>query len=371
MSAFLALLCKEMALSIPFVCFTISYVLQPDPDWRSRIRGAIVASWPLFLVVAAYIGLRLLLFGSLPRSPLHETATWVTLLTNLPRYAVSLLVPIDLEAIKPFFRAYPEAFLGASTLLALFGLVVARHLARDRILLVALVCTTICLLPVVRVYAPWYLYIPSVGIAILIGRLTDLVPNIWGQRSWVRVLVLVLLAANLFGLAQAQSWAYISGQITARVIQTLRSEVPRDGRAVALSVPTEYRGVPVFGWIGNLSYAMRLIGHPIAVDAIVGLRISETETDARVDVDDTGHIHLAIRGDRDFFRLQDLEILTGAVRPVVGQVFSTRHAKIDVMALNASGQPSRLKLTPRSFKLSDPNVRVFAFAGNTLKEVRP
>jgi hypothetical protein len=370
LTAFIALLCKEMAFSIPLVCFVISFATRTRDGSRSRFRGAVKDTMPLILITFAHLGLRYSLFGSLPQSSGHGIATVGMLFANLPRYAVGLVFPVDLETIKPFLRAHREVLFLVSAITAVFCLVVGRKLARDRIIFSIIICTCICLLPVLRVYAPWYLYIPSVGVALMIGRLAVLVPRIQMRKVWVRAFVLVIVIVHLTSLAQAQIRAYTSGSLTDGAIQSLRSLVPKKGRAVVLAIPSEYRGVPVFGWIGNLSYAMKLVGHPIDVHAIVGMRISDPEIEPEVIVDGASdHIHLAILGDRDFFRLQDLGVLTGATHPEVGQVFSTAHESVEVMALNASRQPSRLKIIPRSFAVSDPDIKVFAFKGGELNEI--
>jgi hypothetical protein len=369
LGTFLALLSKEMALSLPLVCFLIALTKQPDKALGLRVLDSIRSSAPILLIVVGYLGFRYSLFGTLPQSPVHETATLTSLLTNLPRYVLGLVVPTDLEAIKPFFRANPKAFLAASALLSVVFLIAALKFARDRILLALLACVCITVLPVVRVFAPWYLYIPSVGTALMVGRLATLIPKKSLQQVWLRSLVVILLVVHLYGLGQAQSRGYTSGTLTANVVDTLRRTVPKNGRVVVLSLPAEYRGVPVFSWLGNLTYAMRLFEHPIDVETLVGVHLTDVKTESEISVDDAGHIHLAILGERDFFRLQDLGMMTGARKPSVGLTFSTRHAQVEVKALNASGQASRLKVIPKSFLVSDPNVRVFAFFDGALREI--
>jgi len=181
--------------------------------------------------------------------------------------------------------------------------------------------------------------------------------------------LVALIGIHLAGLAQAMSWASTSGALAHGAIQTLKHSVERGGRAVVVAIPSEYRGVPVFGWIGNLQYSMQLMDHPIQVDAIVGIRLSGLETQILADVDEAGDIHLAIAGDSDFFRLQDLSFLTGSSRPEAGQAYSTLQAVIKVEALNASGHPARLTLSPRSFSVSDPGVQVYAFVDGHLKQL--
>ena len=368
-SAFCALLCKEMALSIPLICFIASFALGRSDSWSRRARTAVVDSSPVFVVVFAYLALRLALFGSLPDSPIHETATPVMMLMNFSRYTAGLSIPIDLEVIKPFFRAHPPALIVACIALAALSLLLLRNFVRDRILLAIVVCTGICLVPVIRVFAPWYLYIPTLGTALVVGRLSDKLPRASLSRVWVRLSLVVLIGFHLAGLAQAMSWASTAGALAHDAIQTLKDSVGKGGRAVVVAIPSEYRGVPVFGWIGNLQYGVQLMDHPIQVDAIVGIRLSGLETQILADVDEAGDIHLAIAGDSDFFRLQDLSFLTGSSRPEAGQAYSTRQAVIKVEALNASGHPARLTLSPRSFSVSDPGVQVYAFVDGHLKQL--
>tara|TARA_B100000686_G_C15803298_1_gene485322 strand:- start:257 stop:502 length:246 start_codon:yes stop_codon:yes gene_type:complete len=77
---------------------------------------------------------------------------------------------------------------------------------------------------------------------------------------------------------------------------------------------------------------------------------------------------MSISGETDFFRLHDLRLLTGARKPAPGQIYTVRDATVEVVRLNASGQPAEVVVTPRTFGLRG-DVKIFALRGSGLQEI--
>ena len=361
-----ALLSKEMAISLPLVSLLIAYAIERRDG--HALRDSAVAVAPIFCAFVLYIALRFALFGNFLQNPLQTATSTSAILTNVARYAVTLTFPLDLEILKPFFRSHPNLLLGASVVIAGGCIYFARSIGRDRTLLVLLGCVALSLIPVLRVFGPWYLYIPSVGVALFVGRAFELVERGIKRKAAISWALVLLLGLQISGLGQRQLWAFRAGKLTSEAIETLAVNVDAGNRVAVLSLPTEYRGVPVFGWLGNLEYAMHLFDHDIGPLTAVGVRLSGSTVETETIVESSKKIRMSISGETDFFRLHDLRLLTGARKPAPGQIYNVRDATVEVVRLNASGQPAEVVVTPRTFGLRG-DVKIFAFRGSGLQEI--
>jgi hypothetical protein len=175
------------------------------------------------------------------------------LLTNIGRYGAGLIFPFDLEAVKPFFRPRPDLLLvgslvGIGVFFALLRFVVAR-----RPLVFACAWIGITLLPVLKFAGPWYLYIPSMGVALGLGYLlAAFVPRGKVERVRRWIVVAIIIGIHLFGIAQEEYNTRIASNMSRQVLSELIQYVPAAKKAILINAPSQYRGVPVFGWKGNL-----------------------------------------------------------------------------------------------------------------------
>lgn len=380
-----ALLSKEMAVSLPLVSILIGAVIPiirsdriPDvPNGFIReflirslraLSSGIRASTIHVLVLAAYLGLRYVHFGHLPGSALHSHLSLSHLAVNLARYAVELASPVSLDAMKPFLRAHPEIFQVGEFLLAVAAFAAMWVAARRPVLLLAAGWVVLALLPVLRVFAPWYLYIPSAGLAIGVGSLLAALWNV--ERTSVRVggicTVVVLIVV---GWLPHISRSAEASRLSRNVLSDLQ-ETALTGRSIELlNLPSDYRGVPVFGWPGNLRYALQLLGHPVPVEVLTSVRYRSLTEPTSVNVDTSANeIRIRLNGGGNSFQVYNLNVLSGRDRPRPGDTFSVGKYQMTVTALGSQRLPVEVSLRTHPNDRLDPG-QVLGFREGRLRPV--
>jgi Flp pilus assembly protein TadD len=176
----LALLSKEMAATFP-VLVALDRLTTAGP-WRVRLRQAAAASAPYVVVFALYLGARHAVLGQ-EGAPLYSLApiAWCATATFvLARYATLMLLPIGLDPHYPYpaLEGFTDPVVPFSLALLLCAGVAALVVARrHRGAAFALLWTGITILPVLRfgsfgdvLLADRFLYIPSVGLALLLAQ---------------------------------------------------------------------------------------------------------------------------------------------------------------------------------------------------------
>jgi hypothetical protein len=364
----LALLCKEMALSLPLVAFVVSFSYS-DERRVARVLDAVRGAFPVLVALGIYLTGRYVYVDGLPISPMHDHWTVVKLAVNLARYLATLIVPFNLEAVKPFFRAHLWALLLASVLFLLLAMSGTLQLRRNKASLPVILCTLLAISPVIRLFAPWYLYIPSLGIAILLGIVIELVPSEAFGRSWVRGLIVLIAGAHLVGLWQKQTAIRTSSDWVSVCIESLADEGSNGEIAIVTAVPTESVGIPAFGWIYNLQVGLGALDHRVQSIPLTGVRLSGENIDVATQVGADGTLDIQVPPHQGFFRLPSLAAQQGSIHPQVGGRLETEDATLIVKAVNDGGFPTALRIEPRSFSVSDPNVRLFTLNNGGLTEV--
>ena len=275
-----------------------------------------------------------------------------------------LVSPLDLENVKPFFRAHPTLLLLCAAFILGVSLLALRWIVRSRVLLLSALWTGIALLPVLRVFGPWYLYIPSTGVALACGYALNAV--IRGTRApWLKKAAIAAVAILLlFGLAQTQRDTKVASDLSYAVVSDLMRLLPVNGRAIVLNLPPEYRSVPVFGWPGNLSHALRLLEHPLSIDVISSVRYTTQDDSVDVELDRRRkRIDIRLLGDQNFFRVyDDVQALTGRAHPQVGHTYETPNATTQITGLNVQGHPSSLAVHMKSSVLTEKHAALLLYS---------
>ena len=361
LSALLALLTKEMAGSLPLVCLAAAMVFPQNLSLRSSLR----CTWPLFAVLVIYLCVRWSLFGHFPSSPVHGNTSLSHLMVNIARYGVSLISPFDLEPLKPVFRSHPKVLIGLAVAICLATTILARRILLSRELVFPCLWVSLGLLPVVRLYAPWYLYIPSAGVAIAWGYAIHVFASSGVSRAVLRVVLVGLVVAHVGELLRTQHRTRAAGQVAAQVVRTLRNETEAGESVLILSLPSEARGIPIFGWTGNLQYGMALFGHPLNLSIASSIRLNSVSSGTLAGRQ-AGEIRLAAESNLDFFRLESMEIVTGTSQPRVGMEYPFRGGRARVTGLNDLFQPSELSVHLSGGE-NPPFDRIFVFSGGVLR----
>jgi tetratricopeptide (TPR) repeat protein len=179
MSFFLSTLCKEPALTLPFILIVYDYSFN-KMDFRQTRR--IVRYFPYIVVMAIYFVLRLNALGRFAQGyssiDLNTYQYIINLIVLFSQYIQKLILPFNLSAIYSLHPLtsilQPKSML--SLVFSLGILVFAYRIRRDKILFFSLCLVVIPLLPTFflaqiagkSVFAERYLYLPSSGFVILL-----------------------------------------------------------------------------------------------------------------------------------------------------------------------------------------------------------
>ncbi len=258
----LALLSKEMAVSLPLVALAYALIFEVG-HFKDRVKEAFRLSSVFWLVLIAYLAFRYLNIGDAAFSNAdHNLANPLLLFKNLAIYLGLLVIPGGHIEIAQYFQANPMAFAVAAIAAILVLVFSAGLFRRSRLLFFTLVFTLITLLPVLRLVMRWYLYIPSVGICLGLAYLLYLT-----NRSKRRIFVLsyggVLLVCwiyAMFLMTDQRRWinaGNLSREYTGKVAATIAENQLRS--CYLLNVPGELAEVPVnmFGLGSFLNFRLR------------------------------------------------------------------------------------------------------------------
>lgn len=230
----LALLCKEMALSLPLILLCWELVVR-----RSRLRDAVIATLPLWIAAAVYVGLRSA-FLSIPfEGPYAIEVGWF-LLANLGSYLDWSVKGLCLSAD---WRV--ELVLLALAALAFrFASQQERRLAGFGMLWFLLALGPVIFMPN-HVYR-YYLVFPVLGLvtsaAALIGPLASRIPR---RELRAGIALVLVLGFAFFSHQQFEKSAARRERQTSRShsilvqLRALHPELP-DGAVVYLSAPGNF-----------------------------------------------------------------------------------------------------------------------------------
>jgi hypothetical protein len=346
----LALLTKELALSLPlFLAFWEAIALHSEN--RLTASRWFWACFPYGLVAGGYLLFRFALFGQMPSSPLHAHITATRLLINAATYAAKCLAPWGLEELKPFFRAHPLLLtFSAGAGLAAGGVALCywrRILQAGHFFGLAFFAITV--LPVISLYSPWNTYLPSAGIALVLGALFDWTSS---ARRMLRLkhaaFAAFLSLSTIYSLQHQRQWfeaRALCNQLTAEI-----ARLPTTGPIYLANMPAEWNDVPLFVSDWALKGTLALQGRSREIIAL-GNTI-KTQREERIE-------SKAIHGNRftlrllsldDFFRLEHIDILSGAKPITVNYSYTKEDIVISVSNVNEQGQANALTIDMGSSK---------------------
>ena len=339
-SFILALLSKELALSLPILVGAWEIILTPCSRKWVRICG------PYIAVCCAYLLFRFWMFGHLSSNPIHsELPNLGLLFGNAGAYTATVFAPWGLEDLKPLFRARPEwlfVVVGLGSLIA--GLCIWRYrhaLRREHILWAVWIAVTTT--PVLRIFSPWNTYLASVGSCILLAAVTY-APSISRFRVALSLRIVILCACILYSFSHLQQWRR-AGEIAESIVEgVIRAAEMKTGRIYLANLPGDIGAVAVFGALGTLPEAVRRRGHhpKITVLAVVHQESADTGVEA-LPVDARSlELHLTAPG--SFFRLQQAEIISRTRVPQIGYRYRRSGIDIAVTSLDNNGLPVGLSI---------------------------
>ncbi|HET9785384.1 MAG TPA: tetratricopeptide repeat protein [Terriglobales bacterium] len=251
-SFFLALLWKEMALTLPLVIGFYSLLLGEAKAPWARLRRAVGHSIPSLGVLAAYVPWRFRALGyfSMPvrewvLSPIQYALTDLDL---VGKYWWKLAVPLRLNAYYLFdpVRSLAEPRVWAAIaflVLATIGIVWGWR--RQPLMVFAAGWVFLCLIPVLNlralgrnVFAERYLYLPSAGFCLLVVWLANAglarVPSAWRRRAGAGLLSATALVCMVQAQRRNPVWHDQLAFFTRTVAQAPNSPDMENGLAAVL-----------------------------------------------------------------------------------------------------------------------------------------
>lgn len=207
-SFLLAALSKEPALTLPLVLIVYDHVIRKQKIVTGR---AVKMYAPYFLIAGMYFVMRLnALGGFAPTKKFIEMTNYQYVINTFPlfiEYIRKLFFPLDLSALYVFHPVIslsdPKALLPLILTAVLLSLAL---LSKKDILILGIMLVVIPLLPALYIpalgdvaFAERYLYLPSVGFAIVMALLCSRAYSMIPNKNVVTGVVIALLA--VFGVA--------------------------------------------------------------------------------------------------------------------------------------------------------------------------
>ncbi|HMP89110.1 MAG TPA: hypothetical protein PJ991_02855 [Kiritimatiellia bacterium] len=210
-------------------------------EWRSWLAFFVFGL--LILVIRSHL---LENFAAGPRTGHYFTPGLHTLL-SLAKYAYALLIPF------PWHWTYAHAWLAGFGLLAPVGIIIL--LARKGIirggmpLLVSAGMIALPLLPVINVFANWYLYMPMIGIGFIAAHILHALP-----RRGTMIISCVLV--SWFGITGVyNSLNFVRAGNMEKALLAELAQKP-ENEFMAIGMPRQYRGVPMITFSHHLELAL-------------------------------------------------------------------------------------------------------------------
>ncbi len=185
-SFFVALLYKEMAVTLPLMILAIDWTWG-DASGLVRFKGSFRRLLPFVVVSLLYLGLRISVIGTFSRNmfaiPITLPDRLLTMLYFMGRYIMDLIVPAKqnvFQVFVPFSKLSPGDWgIPLLLLLGALGLFVY-FFKRERKLAFLLLFVLLALVPVLNLggigqnmFTDRYLYIPSMGFCLLLPAIAQ------------------------------------------------------------------------------------------------------------------------------------------------------------------------------------------------------
>lgn len=218
-SFFLATLCKEPALTLPFILIAYDYIFKRTD---SRLPRYTVRYLPYLVVMGIYFALRLNALGGFAPSKTQIDLTVYQYIINIihlfAQYIEKLIFPFNLSAIYSFHPLTtiidPKAMI--SLVMALGIAFFAYAMRKDKVISFSLCLIIFPLLPVFyirsiageSVFAERYLYLPSSGYVIILALLlTRIRLSVSYQKIILAIVFFVLIASYSVGtIVRNMAW---------------------------------------------------------------------------------------------------------------------------------------------------------------------
>ncbi len=222
-----ALLAKEEAVSLPIMLFFIMR-LHPAQHFRKPILGNVMHLAPFFLLMSAYLAIRLFYWqdnhGDIS---VYTNYNWLNILKNYAKWIVGLIYPFDLYQAR--WALESRQFLPITVpagIVCLFaaGLVYVlwpykKVFLKNYLMVLSLLWFIVTLMPIMGGNAHrWYLYIPSASLSLFTMALWHQKPSGFRIKVFTVLFVTVTACYGLEVYKQSEIWSRQS-QISQRFLK--------------------------------------------------------------------------------------------------------------------------------------------------------
>jgi tetratricopeptide (TPR) repeat protein len=202
LSFFVALLCKEPAITLPVILIIYDFAVQKE---EISLWGCLKSYGPFAVAAGIYMIMRFLSLGDFLAGRKHTEVSSVEYLINIlplfSQYLEKLIFPVNLNflhAFRPIHGLYEPKGLLSLAVALVFGAGVRIAWKRNRTVFLGLVMMVLPLLPALYVpglnqelenaFAERYLYLPSFGFVLLCALLVDFVKKCGTRKALTQAL---------------------------------------------------------------------------------------------------------------------------------------------------------------------------------------
>jgi hypothetical protein len=369
----LALLSKEVALSLPLLVVILDLAAPSAEGFRRRFRAHLPRYLIYFAVGGAYLALRLLVLPSIGRAQFPGLSQ---ALFNLGLYVKLLMLPVE---TRTGLRGVVVLALAVIVVVVMF-LRYARMGDRRNMALAFAWMVTI-LAPMVDVPRRWQLYLPSVGFCIffaivaagLVWRRDAYHPK-WLSRTSAAALLLAILGGGALLTYHATIYRR-AGDQARQILTEVKEALPRPGSGQVVqvanlpSVMTSWAGdQPVFAF--GFPEALKLAYDRPDIEAHVlsTLYVHGGGEPPRptAQLGDDGDLHLTVGGGAYSFSFHTSRFTTGRDQPTKGQTFDRVAWTVHVEVVEEDSRITKLRLDP---KQGTPLGDVLVWDGTHIKKL--
>jgi hypothetical protein len=270
---FAALFSKENAFAIPLLAAALLAWIQ----WPLRPNlGSLRKCWPVAVSLAcaaAVIALRLIVFAGQPMAPKSDVSL-VDVAASAWKFARNLVLPFHFS-LRDAVTTYPVS-LGIFALCVLVFVALGLKRALRMRLLFWIMLTGLACAPNLRIFFPWYAYLPSAFFCLMMGDFFGAQPRPkLGERGYgvVVVGIMILLSVYWFGWGlRGPVWDF-AGRFSDLFVAQYKEVASKnpDREVVLLTAPGGIAAIPIF--YHNLSARLALEEGSFDKDPEVGVLV--------------------------------------------------------------------------------------------------
>ncbi len=366
-----ALACKEMAYSLPLICFVVYLIFaEKEAPWRGRLQRAGVAVVPLLAVAAVFMLFRLLRYDV--ESTLLGVQFDLGHLRATAHAAIRGLVFPFQWSFREVAQARPMVVIAVVMGIAALG-VTRLHRLRSPIMLVGAAWIALSLLPVLRTISPWALYIPSVGFCLIAGHV--LIPNRSRSGMAAAVLVIALVASYVVQWEQRRLVWREMDQAADQCMDTLRADYKNKPfeRALFLDLPGSIGDVPLYMlyFSARLPFEMPDGAPQATVLSMVTFPAGRDQQGVAIEELSPGAWRITAESEKSRFVFpENPEVLYRFDTGDVGDTYQHSWGSSEVAAENPDGQPNAVVVRLSGTYQSWANMPIYYFSKGELHRYR-